>query len=293
MNDRLWRDADPPKVARFTAVESYGTAAFCTGERGMVLERVGPRDWRARCLNGPEADRRDLLALSLTDCGRRLWFCGARGALGYYDRMDDRVHSLTAPYGLTSRFGCLAVGGTRGEESVHVADDCGRVLRLQSHSDRCSPRSVAVPGDDSAFTGVVDAGGTVVAADAAGRLHYSENGTDWQHRRLSRVALRSIDWSRSHGLVVVDDAGVVYRNAAPNREGRLARATAGVGSPRAVTAAADRITVGGGNELLTIDGERGVREDPRTDETLYGVDLLENGTLLAVGTAGTIVEGAA
>lgn len=295
-----WALTDSPKATRLTAVDSHGTGAFSTGERGLLLERVAPRTWHPRCLNGPEESRRDLLDLSFTG-GARVWFCGAEGALGYYDRVTEQVRSVTAPYDITSRFRSLAVRGVRGSESVHVADDCGRVLRVVVEDGRCSTRGVAVPADDSAFTDIVHAGGALYAADTAGRVHYSEAGREWQSRRLAPVALRSLGWSPALGLVAVDDAGTVFRNAAPYREGQVARATPELESPRAVTATGQRIVaaggrrherrVGGSSELLTLVGSRAVRGRPGTDEPLYGVELLENGTVLAVGSAGTIAEG--
>ena len=325
-----WRVSRTPKHARLTALRSAGVRAFCTGARGLLAERTPDGDWWARCLNGPTGDRRDLLDAAFSEDTERLWFCGENGALGSYDRVTGtiRVHE-----GSTGRIRCadrpdrsdrpnradrtdraasfraIEVSGCRGDETVTVADERGRLSRLSVSGNDLSMGGVSVPGDGAAVTALTTVGGTLVAADFGGRLSW-ETDRGWRSRRLSTTPLVGLvgtarhspsDPSPQRSLVAVEAGGRLYRHALPSEPGRLEAVDPGVERPRAVAAAGDRIVVVGGQryrnpddcgraELAVLDGDRGVRAAPETAGALFGTCLLTDGTVLAVGSAGIVVE---
>lgn len=290
---REWTLSESPKRSQLTAVESSAGVAVVAGKRGVLLERTAPGEWQELFLTGPESNSRNLLDVSLTANGERVWFCGASGAFGYYDRAAGEVVSHTAPYDLSTTFGSLSVLGKAGSETVHAADRNGRILRVRVEGTETTVAGVSVPGDGTAFTEIVDTVGERFAADGSGQLYRSGDGREWERKRLAQTTIKALALGED-GLVAVDDGGTVYKAISLFSEAsRTKQASPDISSPQEVTAAGGDIAVaGGGGALLTICADGAVVEEtPGTNKTFYGAELLADGSLIAVGASGVVAEG--
>ena len=293
-DDLQWTVTRSPKRARLNGVESVGSVAYCAGDQGVLLERAGPAEWTAVFTAGPDGDARNVFDLALTDDGERVWFAGAAGTLGRYDRAADTVHTHDQPYGITASFRSVSVAGAAGAETVHVADTDGEVVRAEMDGEAFTVRRVAVPGDGTALTEVVAAEGDLFVADASGTFYHSTDGSHWRRRRLADAAVQAIADDGANVYEVAED-GTVFEEVPLEAASRNPRATdSGVASPTELDASGGVVAVagGGGQLALSTAGRPFVTVDPGTDRALYGLELMADGTVLGVGTAGAIVEGA-
>ena len=288
-----WAGATAPKKAQITGVESFEGAAFASGRRGLLIERTAPAEWEAVFRKGATGDGRGVLDLSLTDDGGRVWFCGASGTFGYYDRASGSVEPHAAPYDLTSNFVSVSVTGDAGEESVHAVDGSGRVLRVAVDGSTPQVKSVSVPGDGTGFTEIVDYDGTFYAADTSGYLYRSEDGRKWNKKRLAETTLKALSRTEP-GLVAVSDGGTVYKHVSLFGEGsRTKKTTPNLSSPNELEGSGETIVaVGGGGTVLVIDeAGRATTEPAGTGKSLYAAEITADGTVIAAGSDGAIVEG--
>jgi photosystem II stability/assembly factor-like uncharacterized protein len=293
-SERAWSVSDSPRVARLNGVESHGERAYCAGDHGVLLERTGRSQWAAVFTTGPDGDGRNLYDLSLTDDGRRVWFCGVAGTLGVYDCPTDTVETHHEPYDSTATYRSISANGPAGEETVHAADDNGEILRGTVDDGQFRVRGVSIPGDGTAFTEVVDNDRELFAADVAGAFYHTTDGRHWKRRRLADTPVRAISFDGDNVLEVADD-GTVYEEVRLFGEGsrRPRSIQSGIASPTELDADGRTIVVvGGGGQLAVSEaGSPFEREDTGTTRGFYGADVSENGTVLAVGTGGTIAEG--
>ena len=291
---REWTVTQSPKRTRLNGVESVDDVAYCAGDRGVLLERVGPAEWRAVFTAGPGGDARNVFDLSITDDAERVWFAGAAGTLGHYDRASGTVHTHDNPYGITSTFNSVSTRGTAGSETVHVADDGGEIVRGEMAGADLTVRGVSIPGDGTALTEVVDNDRELFASDGAGTFYHSTDGRHWKRRRLADSPVRAIAFDGGNAYEVAAD-GTVFEEVSLFGEGsREPRSIqSGIASPTELDAESDVVAVGGGGGQLAISerGSRFVTADPDTDRALYGLEVTAAGTVIGVGTAGTIVEG--
>lgn len=291
--DYEWTTAKSPKKAELTGVESTSDAAFVSGKRGLLAERRARGEWDALFDTGATGDGRGLLDLSLTDDGTRVWFSGYSGTFGYYDREAGRTEPHAGPYDLTSNLCSISANGAAGEEEVHAVDKSGQVLRVRMDGRTMNVKGVSVPGDGAGFTEVLDHDGVLYAADETGRLFRSEDGRGWEKRRLTGTTIKALSRSDA-GLVAVDDGGTVYKHISLFGEGgRTKKTQPGISSPEELEALGETIvSVGGGGCVLVIDEHgRATREACGLDKSLYGADLLEDGSIIAAGSDGAIAEG--
>lgn len=289
-----WTTADAPKKTQLTGAESSGETAFVTGKRGLLAARRQPGDWTALFDTGATGDGRGLLDLSLTDDGKRVWFSGYSGSFGYYDRELATTKPHPGPYDLTSNLCSVTVRGEAGRESVHAVDRNGRVLRVRMDGETLQVKGISIPGDGTGFTEIVDDGGLLYAADQSGRLYHSTDGRNWRTKRLTKTTVMALSFTDT-GLVAIDDGGTVYKHVSLFGEGkRTKRTQPGITAPQELEARGERIVaVGDGGDVLVLteDGHA-LRESTGTKKTLYGAEVMDDGTIVAVGSSGAIVEGA-
>ena len=293
---REWSVTESPQVEQLTGVESSGDAAYATGRRGVLLERAGPGQWTAVFTTGPTGDGRSVLDASTTDDGERVWFAGEQGTLGYYEPATDSVETHFSPYGLDTALCSVSANGQAGSETVHAADDNGEIVRGEVDGADLTVRSVAIPGDGTALTEVVDNDREVFACDAAGTLyHTTENQQAWKRRQLSDSPVRAVSFNDANVYEVAED-GTVFEEVSLFGEGsRNPRSIdSGVDAPTEIDTDNRRTiaVVGEGGQLRV--SENGGNFEPAgadTEATLYGAEVMEDGTIIAVGDDGTIVEG--
>lgn len=293
-SQREWAVTNSPKRARLNGVESAGEVAYCAGDRGVLLERAGPAEWTAVFTAGPNGDDRNVFDLSVTDDGKRVWFAGTAGTLGHYDRISGTVRTHDNPYDVTATFRSVSTCGTAGSETVHVADDDGELVRGEMDGESLTVRGVSIPGDGTALTEVVATGTDQFVSDASGTLFHSTDGRHWKRRRLADAPVRAIAFDGGNVYEVAEDGTVfeevsLFDDDAPNPRA----IDSGVVAPTELDAESGVIAVGGGGGQLAVSerGSRFVAADPDTDRALYGLEVMADGTVLGVGTAGAIVEG--
>ena len=307
---REWSVTRAPKVAQLTGVESADGAAYATGREGVLLERTGPSQWTAVFTAGPTGDGRSIFDASTTDDGERLWFCGESGTLGYYETETGEVTTHIAPYDLHTTFHSVSANGPAGEETVHAADDNGEIVRgvvERSSTARgtASPdvldgeeltvRGVSIPGDGTAFTEVVDNDRELFAADAGGNFYHTTDGRNWKRRKLASTPVRAVSFNDENAYEVAED-GTVYEEVSLFGEGsRNPRSIqSGVEYPTEIDTNRGRtiVVVGGGGQIRVSEGGGNFEsEELATDRTLYGAEVMDDGTIIAVGDDGVIVEG--
>jgi streptogramin lyase len=291
--DYAWSTVSAPKSVQLRGIESFEGTAFASGQGGLLMERTGPGEWESVFTTGATGDGRGIIDVSLTDDGGRVWFAGSSGTFGYYDRQQESVVPHSGPYDVTANFKSVSANGETGSESVHAVDDAGQVLRVTMDGEGLAVDGVAVPGDGAGFTEVVDHCGALYATDRAGRLHRSDDGRNWTSKRLAETAIKAL--SRTDpGLVAIDDGGTVYKHVSLfGEDGRTKKAAPSISSPEELEALEETIiAVGGGGTLLVIDGAGRASEEPiDVGETLYAAEVFDDGTILAAGSSGVVVEG--
>ena len=293
---REWTVTESPKVAQLTGVESSGDAAYATGRRGVLLERAGPGQWTAVFTTGPTGEGRSIIDASTTDDGERVWFCGERGTLGYYEPATDTVETHFSPYGLDTSFESVSAKGPAGEETVHVADDNGEIVRGEVDGAELTVRGVAIPGDGTALTEVVDNDREVFACDAAGTLYHNTEDTQvWKRRRLAETPVRAVSFNDENLYEVAEDGSVFEEVSLWGEGSRNPRSIdSGVSFPTEIDTDNRRTiaVVGDAGEIRI--SENGGNFEPAevgVEATLYGAEVMDDGTVIAVGDDGTIVEG--
>lgn len=289
---RHWTVPESPTRAQLNGVAVADSRAYAVGNRGVLLSRTAG-GWDCLFEDGIAGESRGLLDIAATDDGRRLWLCGTRGALGYYDRETGEIRDLSAPYGLASTLRTLAVAGPAGEERVHVADDRGRIARLSLDGGDSAVEGVAVPGPGAPITAIRGVDGIWFAADTSGRVHQSDHGREWRTDALApgMVTALAVD---ADGLLAAARDGTVYTgirsfSAPPDRLAPLperVRPTdaAGRGHTTVLAGSDGSILARGrapGFQRIGVDAPAG----------LYAVTVDSGGAVFAVGAEGLVVEG--
>lgn len=289
---RQWIVPEAPTSAQLNGVAVADGRPYVVGNRGVLLGRIGG-GWIRLLSDGVDGERRGLLDIEPTDDGERLWLCGTRGALGYYDRESETVTDCSAPYGLASRLRTLSVTGTAGEEQLHVADDRGRVARVAVDGEEPTVRGVAVPGPNEPITALRAADGLLFAADTTGRIHQSDDGREWRTDRLASgmVTALAVD---ADGLLAATRDGTVYTGIRSFRSppDRLAPLPEGVRPSAADGRGHTAVVVGRNGGLLARGRDPGFqRVGVESPAGLYAVTIAPDGAVYAVGAEGVIVEG--
>jgi hypothetical protein len=128
MQTGTWKTVSSPvSVTLHDAVHS-ANGPVAVGKGGRVVARASDGTWGVIVENGPSARGETLYCADVTDDGKRVWFAGANGALGYYDLPEHARTDCSAPRGVGNAFHGVAVSGARGTEKVLVADGSGNAL---------------------------------------------------------------------------------------------------------------------------------------------------------------------
>lgn len=278
---------------QFTGVDSVTGRSFVTGNGGVLAGWNGRGRPTGLFTTGARGNGHWVKDVAITDDGERVWFSGASGTFGYYDRATGAPRSHSSPYGITSNFRSLAVRGDSGQESVHTVDGSGRVVRARLDGERMRVEGVSIPGNGTGFTDIVDDGETLYAADSGGSLYRSTDGRHWSRRRLTQTTIVGLGLGES-GLAAVDDSGTLYGNVSLFGEpGSMHTVGATVSSPMTVASHEDTTVVaGGGGAIAVVDGQGRVStEDCGLDKSFSDSDIRPDGTLVTVGSDGSLAAG--
>jgi len=289
---RNWTATTSPKPGRLNGVESHGDVVFAAGNRGQLLERVSPGDWQTVFRKGATGDGNNLRDVSFTDDGSRVWFTGDSGTFGYYDREAGTVEPHTAPDDYTSRFDTLTVDGASGSEHVYTADNSGRVVHAVADGSSVSVENADIPGDSKKITEIVE-DGDLYAAKVDGTVLRSGSGETWEQERLTRTRIEALAVADT-GVAALTGQGTLYRDLTvvdDDVEAREIRLNVH-GVEELAAAGESYVAVGQDGAIAVLEGTGGVTyPDPEPGVTFYAAELLDDGTVLALGSEGRIVEG--
>jgi hypothetical protein len=294
LHRRQWIAPETPTGAQLNGVAVAGDRAYVAGNRGVLLCRIGG-GWIRLLGDGVAGESRGLLDVAATDDGERLWLCGPRGALGYYDPDSGTVTDCSEPYGLDSTLRTLSVDGVTGTEAVHVGDDRGRIARVTVDGTDPTVRGVAVPGPNEPITEIRTADGLLFAADTTGRLHQSDDGRTWRTDQLASGAVTALAVD-ADGLLAATRDGTVYTGirSFSSPPDRLAPLPDGVRPSAADGRGHTAVVVGRNGSLLVRGRDPGFqRVGVESSAGLYAVTIDADGAIYAVGAEGLIVEGRA
>lgn len=288
-----WEVSDAPKTTQLTGVESHEGTVVASGKRGLLAKRTAPGEWEALFNAGPTGNGHGILDAAFTADGKRVWYCGNSGSFGYYDRAQQTTKSHQGPSNVTSAFQSVCVMGDAGEETVVAADDNGQLVRVSMDGESMTVEGVRTPGQGTAFTEVVHNEGERYAADASGFLYYSPDGERWRRKRLVADSIKSLAAPEA-GLAAITSSGTVYRDISLFGEGReTKKADFGTTSPEELAAAGEVFVIGGcdGCVVPIMADTEANHVEPGPGVTYYGAEITEDGTIVAAGSSGTIVEG--
>ncbi|WP_222919607.1 hypothetical protein [Natrinema sp. SYSU A 869] len=290
-DDRLtWTATSTPIEGAVYDVTDAANGPCAVGGGGTVVGRAADGSWGIVVPDGPAARGETLHAVAATDDGRRVWFSGSGGAVGYYDLPSGTRVDHSRPDGMDVTFHALAVAGTRGSEKLLLADGNGVVLPGIVAGDQPDWNRRTTPADGTAVT--------ALAADGEGVGYgVDDNANVWKTapEGWERIGLTDVEHSLyaaatgASTLVVSGGNGRLYE-----------RTEADQWTPHSVGDAAIKCLDVNGRERLA-GGESGllrVRErdtwretDWNGTETIHGV--LVGSPSIAVGQNGLILEGRA
>lgn len=278
-----WETAESPFSGTFHDVVASAGGPCAVGEGGVVAGR-GPDDWGIVLDDGPAGRAETLKAVDATDDGRRIWFAGANGALGYYDHGRSAHSDFSRPRELETAIRTLAVAGERGGEKLLVADDSLTVLagEVAGGSIEWKPE----PAPDAPPTALTaDADGVGYAVDANGHAWRTTADEEWEQLGVEPAG------GSLHGVCLVGsvwvggDNGRVFQRA----NGTWTPFTLGDFAVRTLDGHRGRLLAGGENGRLFAkpNGKDWRAVETKTHATLHGVLA---GAGVAVGANGTILE---
>ncbi|MFC7166475.1 hypothetical protein [Halospeciosus flavus] len=148
-----WETVKSPVDVTLRAVTSTANGPCAVGNKGYVIGRSETEGWGVVIENGPAAAENSLYTVAATDDGKRVWFAGGNGALGYYDLEKHERRDFSEPKGMDATITSLTVSGKRSTEKLLLADDSGNVLPGEMKSDGVTMdwSHISQPAGDSAL----------------------------------------------------------------------------------------------------------------------------------------------
>lgn len=202
-----WASVTTPVSITLRDATHTANGPCVVGNSGYVLGRATDGTWGVLVEHGPQAQNNALHGVDATDDGKRVWFVGSSGSIGYYDLEESGRRNFSEPEGVTGTFEAVTVSGKRGSEKVLVADGSGNVI-----------------------PGVVD-----------------DDTVGWQwERRTGGGAMTALASNEAGVGFGVDSSGDVYKTTKDQGWKQIGLRDAST-SLYAVAASDNRLIVGGGN----------------------------------------------
>jgi hypothetical protein len=198
-----WTAVDSPvDVALRDAVASTN-GAYVAGDGGVVLARR--EEWDVLLDDGPAGDSNTLWGIDrAANAGGEgddvLWVAGDSGVVGRYDPTVGGIADFSAPKDQTSSWTDLAVTGSAGAETVHLANGSGAVIRgeYDEAEGTVGWGELDKPGSGSSITAIAFRDREVgYLCDSSGGVYRTEDG------------------GKSYGAIGPEDSGVAFRDLAP------------------------------------------------------------------------------
>lgn len=284
-----WRTVEVPVNVTLRSAARTVNGPCAVGDDGKVVGRAKNGEWGVVIEDGPGADNRALHAVAATDDGKRIWFAGDGGALGYYDLSNGDRSNESEPLGRTDAFRSVAVVGNRGAEKLLVGSGSGGVISAVADGTDVRFGAMAHPADSTSVNGAASAdGGVGFVLDEGGDVFRTTAEEGWRHVGVPEVeatyrALDGVDGT----LHVAGGNGCV--NAYDLETGTwtpydLDSATfyGLAAGPKTVLA------VGGGGTVYRWHDDDWAADDTRTGANLHDAVLGKHPVV--VGVNGTVLE---
>lgn len=292
-----WTRASTPTSITLYAVEPVGSDVIAVGSGGIVLERRSD-GWVEVDADGPAGAGNDLYAASTTADGKRVWFGGASGALGYYDRTADEVVDRSAPEGITGTWNGIAVTGTAGTETIRLVNGSGEVLHGTVTGEKATSdetvdwtQSAHSPDGDGLGSGasvhaIEATADDVYASNDSGRVFAVRDGS-WTEAGIGAADSTLYDVAvAGSGVFAVSENGTLYRH-----DGSWNAVDVADGPLYGVAVRGNRLVVVGASGRL-FEGEKTgtpTAVDLPVDKPLRDVGIGKE-RAVAVGGSGVILE---
>jgi hypothetical protein len=290
-DDRLaWTATSTPLEGTVYDVTGAANGPCAVGEGGTVVGRASDGTWGVVVPDGPAARGETLPAVTATDDGRRVWFAGSGGAVGYYDLSNGTRVDHSGPDGMDVTFHALAVVGARGSEKLLLADGNGVVLPGTVAGDELDWDRRTTPADGTAITALAaDGDGIGYGVDGNANV-WMTTPDGWE-----RIGLTDVDHSLyaatagESTLVVGGGNGRLYERTEADQ---WVPYSVGDDAVECLDLTGRERLAGGESGLLRVwDGERWHETDWNGTETIHGV--LAGSPHIAVGQNGLVLEGRA
>jgi uncharacterized membrane protein YgcG len=281
-----WRNGPAEEREDWSVVESpisqtiYSVAPTTRGPtavagKGYVIARRDG-EWEVLLDRGPAASSNTLYAADVTSDGKRVWFAGSSGALGFYDVDEGKKHDYTAPLGKTSTWEAITVAGKKGSEKILVANGSGEVLPgyITDHNPEWG--WVVKPGGSGSTISALGASadGIGYAVNTSGSVFKTTDDDGWERIGIENAQVKFYGIAATESnLFVPGGGGLVYRyNKSANNWTPLG---VGTGALRGIGQEGDEMVVAGdGGSIYIRDGpNRWELSRARTSQTLNAIAL--------------------
>ncbi|MDS0477645.1 hypothetical protein [Natrinema sp. 1APR25-10V2] len=286
----VWTAVDAP--AEGTVYDVIGTAngPCAVGDGGTVVGRAADGSWGIIVPDGPGARGETLRAVAATDDGRRIWFCGTGGAVGYFDLESGRRVDCSRPDGMDVTFHALAVSDDRASEKLLLADGNGVALPGTVDGENPAWDRRTTPADGTAIT--------ALSADESGYGYGVDgNGAVWKTTPSGRDRIGIADAEDSLYAAAASASTLVVGGG----NGRFyERDETGGWTPHSLgDAGIECLDVDGSTRLVGREGgllrvrERGTRRETDWDGTATVHGVLAGSPHVAVCENGLVLESTA
>ena len=300
-----WRPRSSPTDADIADVTAAADGAYAVGAGGVLLAR---RDgaWETVLADGAGGDGNDFTAVDATTDGRAVWAVGDGGAVTRYDVDDGRHVDFSAPNDQTSTWTGVAVAGPTGAETAYLANGSGVVLRGVVVDGEVPWGEGTKPGSGSSIADLdFPAPERGLVCDTSGGVFETLDGDAFERVGIDDPGgtLTAVSAGDETGEGVTDangdgDSGSPGPTVAADDGSLHRRDRAGWTSDRPTDAAlfglasgrGEQIAVGEGGTILVDSGDGWEPESVPVDATLRGAARLADGTAVAVGDEGTVIE---
>lgn len=287
-----WKPVPTPFDVDLHDAVQTAEGPYAVGASGTLAAK---RDagWQLLVESGPAAQNSTLTAVAATEGGERVWFVGASGAIGAYDVVEQRKHDYSSPGDATNSWEAVAVRGTRGSETVLLANAGGEVVPGSADGTAVGWGDPAKPGEGATVSALDFApDGIAYAVDSSGNAYRATGVGQWRKIGVP-------DASAAFDDVYAGAQGRVYVAAG---DGRLYRYddSAGQWTPIGVAPTALRAVDVFDEHVYVLADSNAVYRRTLTGATRWRRTELPTGSDLlalalgypdvAVGKAGTVVK---
>lgn len=291
-----WREVESPVDTPLYDVVNTQNGPAAVGAKGYVIGRNPDGKWGVLVENGPTGRGHSLRAVDATDDGKRVWFTGDGGSIGFYDLESGERKNYTNTEKLSGTVSAVTVAGERGTEKLLFADSSGNVL--PGYMKESNPKAEldweypSRPGGDTAVRAITsDTNGVGFAVDNNARVYKTTAEEGWEQIGIHDVGKSMYSaYVDGEAVLIGGGGGFVYE-----REGddRWTPHDIGGFTVRALARHEGEMLAGGAGNLLYRNGNsRWGRVPWQGGTSVRGITFGgENQADIAVCKNGDIIEG--